>query len=68
VHHDQPTGVPRDESFAHHPIHEAAHLGEVADEGESAATPAILAGAALTFVVTLAAIVFRLVITIVHFA
>ncbi len=50
------------------PIQEAAHLREVADEGESAATPAILAGATLAFVATLATTVFLPVFTVAHFA
>jgi hypothetical protein len=48
-------------------VREASHLREIADEGESAATPAILAGAALAFAVTIAAIVFLLVYGIAHF-
>jgi hypothetical protein len=71
VHHDQTDGVQRREVFVHHPIaatvHEASYLREIADEGESAATPAILAGAALAFVITIAALVFLLVYGIAHF-
>jgi hypothetical protein len=72
VHDHQPNDVPPSEGFVRHPIdatvHEVAHLREVADEGESAATPAILAGAALAFVASLAAILILLVFTIAHFA
>lgn len=55
---DQPAGTPHRESFRRHLIHataeEAAHLREVADEGESAATPAIIAGVVLAVVLALA--------------
>jgi hypothetical protein len=48
VQHDQPAATPQHESFTHHPIYatleEAGHLREVADGGESPATPAIIAG------------------------
>lgn len=71
VHHDQPNGVQRHEAFVRHPIaateHEASHLREIADEGESAATPAILMGAVLSFVLAIAAILFLLVYGIAHF-
>jgi hypothetical protein len=57
--HDQPADTPAHENFVHHPIHatveEAAHLREVAEEGESAATFPILAGVVLAFVVPIAA-------------
>jgi hypothetical protein len=69
VHNHQST---RHESFLRHPIgatvHEADHLREIADEGESPATPVILAGAAIVFVTPLAARVFLLVIGITHLA
>jgi hypothetical protein len=72
VEHHQPTHVPGHESFVRHPIQatvdEAEHLREVAREGESAATPAILAGAAFAFVLTLAVILIVLVFAIAHFA
>jgi hypothetical protein len=52
------------ESFVHHPIHatvhEAEHAREIADAGESAATPVILAAAVLAFIVPLAAILIAL--------
>ena len=71
VHHDQPNGVQRHEAFVRHPIaatvHEASHLREIADEGESASTPAILAGAVFASVIAIAAIVFVVVYGVVHF-
>jgi hypothetical protein len=71
MHHDLPNGVQRHEALVRHPIaatvREASHLREIADEGESAATPAILAGAALAFVITIAALVFLFVYSIAHF-
>jgi hypothetical protein len=67
----QPNGVQRHEAFVRHPIaataHEASHLRQVANEGESAATPAILAGAVLASVIAIAAIVFLVVYGVVHF-
>jgi cobalamin biosynthesis protein CobD/CbiB len=72
VHDDQSTDPARRESFARHPLHatvkEVAHLRKIANEGESAETPAILAGAALAFVATLATLVFLLVFGIAHLA
>jgi hypothetical protein len=72
VQHDQSRDLPRRESFIRHPIRptmeEAAHLRDVADDGESAATPAILAGAVFAFVVLLAAILIFLVFGIAHFS
>jgi hypothetical protein len=72
VEQHQSTDVRQHESFAHHPIHatveEAAHLRQVAAKGESPATPAILIGAVLAFVVPLAAIVMVLAFGIAHFA
>jgi DNA primase len=71
VHPGQPNGVQRHEAFVRHPIaataHEASHLRQVADEGGSAATPAILAGAVLASVIAIAAIVFLVVYGVVHF-
>jgi hypothetical protein len=49
-------------------MEEAAHLRDVADDGESAATPAILAGAMFAFVFLLAAILIFLVFGIAHFS
>ena len=58
-------------SFAHHPIRagarEAAHLREVADAGESPATPAIIAGALLAFLLPLAAALVLLDTLVEHF-
>jgi hypothetical protein len=72
VQHDHAIEVPRHESFVRHPMHatveEAAHVRQIADEGESAATPAILAGAVLAFVVPLAAIIMLLAFGIAHFS
>jgi hypothetical protein len=64
VQHDQPNDGKR-ERFLRHPIRpareEAAHLIEVADEGESPATLAIVAAAVLAFVVPFAAILIFLI-------
>lgn len=72
VQHDQPTNAPRHESFVRHPIHatvvEAAHVRQVADKGESPATPAVLIGAVLGFVVPLAAIIILLAFGSAHFS
>jgi len=68
---DQSSDVPRHESFLRHPIratvHEAEHAREIANEGASAATPAILALAVLVFVVPLAAILMLLAFGAAHF-
>jgi hypothetical protein len=62
--------LPERERFVRHPIHatehEAAHLRDVAEEGVSPATPAILAGAVLLVVVPLAAILMVLAFEIPH--
>ena len=51
----------RHESLVRHPVraseHKVEHLRSIAEAGDSAATPAIVAGAVLVFVVPLAAIV-----------
>jgi hypothetical protein len=47
-------------------VEEAAHLRQVAAKGESTATPAILVGAVLAFVVPLAAIIILLAFVIAH--
>ena len=64
------TGVPVDDGFVRHPIrtavHEAEHLHELADEGESAATPAILGLAAVAVVLPVAAILVTAVFVIAH--
>jgi hypothetical protein len=70
VQRDQPKDVQPHETFVRHPIHatveEAAHLRQVAAKGESTATPAILVGAVLAFVVPLAAIIILLAFVIAH--
>jgi hypothetical protein len=62
--------TPQHESFVRHPIraaeHEAAHMRDVAEEGTSPATPAILAGAVLVVVVPLAALLMVLAFEIPH--
>ena len=60
VQHDQPTtDVRQHESLVRHPIratvHEAEHLRDVAAEGKSAATPAIIAAAVIAFITPVAA-------------
>jgi hypothetical protein len=68
---DQPAGTHR-ESFSRHPVHatveEAEHLREVADEGESPATPAIVAGVVFTFILPLATFLILLAFVVMHFA
>jgi hypothetical protein len=72
VQHDQPADTPQHESFRHHPIHatveEAAHLRKVADEGKSPATPAIVAGVVLAFILPFAATLILLAFVVSHFA
>lgn len=62
----------RHESLIRHPIRatveEAAHLRELADEGESPATPAIVAGTVILFIAPLAALVMLLVFGIAYLA
>jgi hypothetical protein len=69
---EQSAGAPPDENFVHHPLrtaaHEAEHLREVADAGESPKTPAIIAGTVIVFVVPIAATIMLLAFTIAHFA
>jgi hypothetical protein len=69
---EQSAGTPPDENFVHHPLraaeHEAAHLREVADKGESPKTPAIIAGTVIAFVLPIAATIMLLAFTIAHFA
>jgi hypothetical protein len=71
VQHEHLTEL-RQKSFIHHPIrvaaHEATHLREIADEGESVATPAILVGAVLAFVLPLAALLILLDLGVAHFS
>ena len=72
VQREQPSDVPRHESFARHPIrataHEAVHVLEIAEQGTSPATPAIVAGAMFAVVVPLAAIIIFLAYGIADFA
>ncbi len=72
VNANRSTGVSRRNRIVRHPlvaaVEEAAHLRKIADEGESPETLPILVGAALTFVVALALLVFLLVFGIAHFA
>jgi hypothetical protein len=72
VQRGQPSDVPRHESFVRHPIrataHEAVHVREIAEQGESPATPAIVAGGVLAVVVPLAAIIIFLALGIARFA
>lgn len=49
-------------------MEEAAHLRDVADDGKSAATPAVVAGAVLVLVVPVAAMLIFLVFGIAHFS
>jgi hypothetical protein len=55
----RPPDPPNHESIRRHPIHaveeEAEHLRDVAEEGESPRTPAIVVGAVLAFLLPLAA-------------
>jgi hypothetical protein len=64
--------TPQDESFVRHPIyatvHEAEHVREIADEGDSPVTPVILAAAVLAFVVPLAAVLMLLDLGVAHFS
>jgi hypothetical protein len=68
--HENDGDVPQDESFVHHPmhamVHEAEHVREIADEGDSAVTPVILAAAVLAFIVPLAAVLMLLDFGVAH--
>jgi hypothetical protein len=72
VRRERPADVTRGDSVVRHPIHaavhEAAHLREIANEGESTATPAILIAAVLAFVVPLVAGVITLADLVAHFS
>jgi len=72
VHDEHPTDAPSHESVVRHPIRatveEVEHAREVVDEGESLATPAIIAGAVIAFIVPLAALIIFLALGIAHFA
>jgi hypothetical protein len=65
VQHDQSTYVPGHGNFVRHPVRatvqEVAHRREIADEGANSATPAIVVGAVLAFVVPFVAILILLV-------
>lgn len=69
---DQPGDTPRHDSIRHHPIRaaeeEAEHLYEVAEEGESPRTPAIVVGAVLAFILPLAASLMLLGFAVYYFA
>jgi hypothetical protein len=69
---DQRIDVPQHQSFVRHPIHataeEAARVSQLAARGEDPATPVILIGVVLTFVVPLATIIMVLVLGIAHFS
>ena len=68
---EHPTDTPSHESVVRHPIRvtveEVEHAREVVNEGESPATPAIIAGAVIAFVVPLAALIMLLALGIAHF-
>ena len=72
VQDEHPTDAPRHESVVRHPIRaaveEVEHAREVVDEGKSPATPAIIAGAVIAFIVPLAALIIFLALGIAHFA
>jgi hypothetical protein len=72
VHQERSANVKRGDGFVRHPIHatveEAAHLREVAEEGESPATPVIVVAAVLVFVVPLVVVLTLLAFGTSHFA
>jgi hypothetical protein len=72
VQHDPRTNGRPQEGFVRHAIHatvdEAAHVRQVADEGESAATPLILVGVVILCVVPLVAIVILLALGVADFS
>jgi hypothetical protein len=69
---EQSAEARQDENLARHPLHaaahEAEHLREVADKGESPKTPLIIAATVILFVAPIAATVMVLAFTIAHFA
>jgi hypothetical protein len=69
---EQSAEARRDEDVVRHPLHaaahEAEHLREVVDKGESPKTPLIIAGTVIVFVAPIAATVMLLAFTIAHFA
>lgn len=64
--------MPQHEPFARHPIRateeEAAHLRQIADEGESPKTPAILVGVVLALIIPAAAVLMLLAFGVAHFS
>jgi hypothetical protein len=74
MHREQSADAGQDEqgNGFQHPLHaaahEAEHLREVADKGESPKTPLIIAGTVIAFVAPIAATVMLLAFTIAHFA
>ncbi len=72
MHRKRSTNVQGPDGFVRHPIHatveEASHLREVAQKGESPATPVIVVAAVLVFVVPLVVVLTLLVFGIAHFA
>ena len=70
VQHDPPRNVPQHESFARHPVRateHGAHVREIVNEGESPATPAILAGVVLGFIVPIATVLMLLAFGVARF-
>jgi hypothetical protein len=63
--------VPQHESFARHPVraaeHEAAHVREIVNEGESPATPATLVGVVFAFIVPTATVLMVLAFGVAEF-
>jgi hypothetical protein len=72
VQHDPSRNVPPHESFARHPVRateqEAAHVRDIAKEGESPATPAVLVGVVLAFIVPIATVLMLLAFGVAHFS
>lgn len=72
MNHGHGSDVPQDESVVRHPIHatvhEAEHVRELTDEGDSAVTPVILAAAVLALIVPLAAVLILLDFGVAHFS
>jgi hypothetical protein len=68
---DPNTDDPHHKTRVGHPVRASEHaveqLGRIAEAGESPATPAILAGAVLVFIVSLAAILILLAFGIADF-
>jgi Pyruvate/2-oxoacid:ferredoxin oxidoreductase gamma subunit len=72
VQQDQSADAQQRGSSTRHPIraitHEAAHLRSIAAKGESPATPAILVGFVLVFIVPIAAFLILLAFGVMHFS